>query len=254
MTKTPEYFKDKTILITGAASGIGEATALIFAREGASVVCADINGDGAKRVAEKVAAAGVGAEAVTVDVTDRASVRGMIDKAITRFGRIDCQFNSAGSALKRAPFLEIDEDLWDRTYDLNVKGVFFCMQEVLPHMLENGGGVIVNMASTAHFRGGAGHSVHYASSKGSVVTMTLGVAREFAGRGIRCLSVSPTVVDTPFHEISPPELTKSQAAGVPMNRVGRPDEVGELVLFMCSDACRFMTADTVYMTGGSGYR
>lgn len=254
MAKSPDYFKDKCILITGAASGIGESTALVFAREGANVVCADIDGDGAARVAAAVEAAGAGAKAVVADVTDRDSVRAMIDKAVTRFGRVDFQFNSAGAALRRAPFLEIDDDLFARTYDLNVRGVFLCMQEVLPTMLKNGKGVIVNMGSTAHLRGGAGTSVHYASSKGAVVTMTLGVAREFAARGIRCLSVSPTVVDTPFHEISPPGLFDTQTEGIPMKRAGRPEEVGELVLFMCSDACEFMTADTVLLTGGSVYR
>jgi 3-oxoacyl-[acyl-carrier protein] reductase len=130
------------------------------------------------------------------------------------------------------------------------------MQEVLPHMLENGGGTIVNIASMAHKRGGPGTSVHYASAKGAVVTMTLGVAREFADRGIRCLSISPASVDTAFQAASGTSREQAERAlsGIPMKRIADADEIGELVLFMCSDACQFMTADTVYVSGGGGYR
>ena len=117
-----------------------------------------------------------------------------------------------------------------------------------------GGGVIVNMASMSHRRGGPGTTVHYAAAKGAVVSMTLGVAREFAGQGIRCLSISPGPIDTPFQNISSPELLQSFKEAIPMGRFGRPEEIGEMVLFMCSDACTFMTADTVYINGGGGFR
>ncbi|MBI2131501.1 MAG: SDR family oxidoreductase [Candidatus Tectomicrobia bacterium] len=254
MPKDPDYFRGKTIVITGAASGIGRASALIFAREGANVLCADINGEGAARAAAEVDEAGGHGAGVRVDVTSRPSVEAMVDRAKERFGRVDFQFNSAGGAIRRAEFLEIDDDLWDRTYGLNVKGVFYCMQAVLPEMLKNGKGVIVNMASMAHKRGGPGVDIHYASAKGSVVTMTLGVAREFAARGIRCLSISPGPVDTPFQSILPPELRERSRDNVPMKRFGRPEEIGEMVLFMCSDACEFMTADTVFISGGGGFR
>lgn len=256
MSKTPDYFTGKTIVITGAASGIGRATALIFAREGANVVCADINGEGAERTANQVVQLGQQAAAVTTDVTSRAAVDDMIRHAIERFGRIDFQFNSAGSAIQRSKFLEIDDDLWERTYDLNVRGVYYCMQAALPHMLASGEGVIVNVASMSHKRGGPGTSVHYASAKGAVLTMTLGVAREFADQGIRCLSISPGPIDTPFQATADtsPELLQRFKDDVPMKRFGEPEEIGELVLFMCSDACRYMTADTVYVNGGGGWR
>lgn len=254
MPKTPDYFSGKTIVITGAASGIGCATALIFAREGANILCADINGEGAARVAEEVNEAGGHGEAAAADVTSRPSVEAMVKRAKERFGRIDFQFNSAGGAIRRSEFLEGDDDLWDRTYALNVKGVLYCMQAVLPEMLENGKGVIVNMASMAHKRGGPGVSTHYAAAKGAVVAMTLGVAREFAARGIRCLSISPGPVDTPFQDIVPPDLLEKSMNNIPMKRFGRPEEIGEMVLFMCSDACEFMTADTVFINGGGGFR
>ena len=149
---------------------------------------ADIDGEGAKSVAESLRAANVGAEAVTVDVTDRSAVDDMVATGIDTFGRIDFLFNSHRVGGAPVVLLDIDADLWRQTYALNVDGVFHTMQSVLPHMLENGHGVIVNIASMAHRRGGPGHSTHYASAKGAVVTLTMGVAREFVEQGIRALS------------------------------------------------------------------
>ena len=256
MPKTPDYFSGKTIIITGAASGIGQATALIFAREGANVVCADLNHEGARRTAERAMQHGVKALALKTDVTSRAQIDDMVRQAIDAFGTIQFQFNSAGAALRRSKFLDIDDALFDKTFSLNVKGTFHCMQAVLPHMQENRYGVIVNMASMAHRRGGPGSSIHYAAAKGAVVTMTMGVAREFAHLGIRCLSISPGPVRTPFQSAAQtsPELVQQFLEDVPMKRFGEPEEIGELVLFMCSDACTFMTADTVYVNGGGGWR
>ncbi len=260
MPKTPDYFRGKTILITGAASGIGRATALIFAREGANVVCADVNEKGVEETSEQINAkysnTGSQALALTIDVTKRAAVEDMVQLALDDFGGIQFLFNSAGAALRRSKFLDIDDDLLERTFDLNVKGTFYAMQGVLPHMLKNKFGVIVNMGSMSHRRGGPGSSVHYAAAKGAVVTMTMGVAREFATQGIRALSISPGPVKTPFQDAasSSPELVQKFLDDVPMGRFGEPEEIGELVLFMCSDACQFMTADTVYVNGGGGWR
>lgn len=256
MPKTPDYFVGKTIIITGAASGIGRATALVFAREGANVVAADIDADGARRTAEQVQQLGTRSLAVECDVTDRTAVDDLTRRAIQTFGVVDFQFNSAGAAGRRSKFLEIDEDLWRKTFMLNVDGVFHCMQSILPQMLENEHGVIVNVASMSHKRGGPGTTVHYAAAKGAVLTMTLGVAREFADRGIRCLSISPGPINTPFQQAAAtsPELLERFLNDVPMKRFGEPEEIGELVLFMCSDACPYMTADTVYVNGGGGWR
>jgi 3-oxoacyl-[acyl-carrier protein] reductase len=256
MPKTPDYFAGKTIVITGAGSGIGRATALIFAREGANVVCADINEKGVEQTVEQINAKGGQALALTIDVTRRAAVEDMAQLAIDGFGSVQFLFNSAGAALRRSKFLDIDDDLFDRTFDLNVKGTFYAMQALLPHMLKNQFGVIVNMGSMSHRRGGPGSSVHYASAKGAVVTMTMGVAREFATQGIRALSISPGPVRTPFQDAAAtsPELYQKFLDDVPMGRFAAPEEIGELVLFMCSDACEFMTADTVYVNGGGGWR
>jgi len=254
MVGSPKYFQGKTAVITGAASGIGYATALIFAREGANVLCSDLNEEGAARAADEVNESGGRGLAARVDVTSREQAADMIQRAKSEFGGIDFLFNSAGSAFRRSKFLEIDDDLWEKTFDLNVKGVLYCTQAAIPGMLEAGKGVIVNMASMAHRRGGPGISVHYASAKGAVQTMTLGVGREFANRGIRCMSISPGPIDTPFQDISSAELRQTMAETIPMGRFGHPEEIGEMVLFLCSDACEYLTADTVYINGGSGWR
>jgi 3-oxoacyl-[acyl-carrier protein] reductase len=256
MPKTPDYFAGKTIIITGAASGIGRATAQIFAREGANVVCADVNEAGVKETAGLVNATGSQAVAVKVDVTSRKQVEDMAKRAVDAFGTVHFLFNSAGAAIRRAKFLEIDDDLIDKTFNLNVKGTLYGMQAVLPHMLKNKFGVIVNVGSMAHRRGGPGSSVHYAAAKGAVVSMTMGVAREYVTQGIRALSISPGPIKTPFQDAAAtsPEQYKKFLEDIPMGRFGEPEEIGELVLFMCSDACQFMTADTVYVNGGGGWR
>jgi NAD(P)-dependent dehydrogenase (short-subunit alcohol dehydrogenase family) len=256
MPKTSDYFAGKTIIITGAASGIGRATALIFAREGANVVCADLNEAGARETAAQVNGKGSQALAVKTDVTSRAEVDDMVARTIAAFGGVQFLFNSAGAAIRRSKFLDIDDALIKKTFELNVNGTLYAMQAVLPHMLKGKLGVIVNMASMAHRRGGPGSSVHYAAAKGAVVSMTMGVAREFATQGIRALSISPGPVQTPFQDAaqSSPELVQRFLEDVPMKRFGEPEEIGELVLFMCSDACPFMTADTVYVNGGGGWR
>jgi 3-oxoacyl-[acyl-carrier protein] reductase len=255
MPKTPDYFHGKTIVITGAASGIGRATALIFAREGANVVCADLNEKGARETAAQINGPGQ-TLVLRADVTSREQVDAVVRRAIETFGSVQFLFNSAGAAMRRSKFLDIDDDLLEKTFALNLKGTFYGMQAVLPHMLEKKFGVIVNMASMAARRGGPGTSVHYAAAKGAVVSMTLGVAREFAQQGIRCLSISPGPIRTPFQDAAQtsPELVKRFLDDVPMKRFGEPEEIGELVAFMCSDACSFMTGDTVMVNGGGGWR
>jgi 3-oxoacyl-[acyl-carrier protein] reductase len=250
MVKTPDFFKNKTILITGAGSGIGRATANVFAREGANVVCVDVDVAAAERTANQVIQLGSKAFYIQCDVTDRTQVETMISKALEQFRIIDFELNSAGGAIARKPFLEITNDLWEKTYALNVTGTFNTTQAIIPHMLSQKSGVIVNIASVAAKVGGAGNSIHYASSKGAVDTMTMGIAREFASQGIRCLSISPGVVDTAFHNETPPEVLQGYNSLTPMGRMAAPEEIAETILFVCSDAAPYMTADTIYVSGG----
>jgi 3-oxoacyl-[acyl-carrier protein] reductase len=174
----------------------------------------------------------------------------MISKALEQFRIIDFELNSAGGAIARKPFLEITNELWEKTYALNVTGTFNTTQAIIPHMLSQKSGVIVNIASVAAKVGGAGNSIHYASSKGAVDTMTMGIAREFASQGIRCLSISPGVVDTAFHTETPPEVLQGYNSLTPMGRMAAPEEIAETILFVCSDAAPYMTADTIYVSGG----
>jgi 3-oxoacyl-[acyl-carrier protein] reductase len=256
MSKTPDYFIDKTILITGAGGGIGRAAAFIFAREGANVVVTDMDGEAARHTAESIEKSGGHAISVAIDVSSRERVNAGVAQAIDRFGRLNFLFNSAGAAVARCKFLEIDDALLNKTLAINLHGTFYTMQAVLPHMLEQGGGVIVNVCSMTARRGGPGSSVHYAAAKGAVDSMTLGVAREFADRNIRCLSISPGPINTQFQAASnsAPEFMLRAIADVPMKRAGEADEIAELVLFMCSDSCQYMTANTVYVNGGGGFR
>ncbi|MFA5663215.1 SDR family NAD(P)-dependent oxidoreductase [Castellaniella sp.] len=251
-----DYFDDKVILITGAASGMGREAALLFGGQGASVVCADIDEGPGEDVAGTIRAEGGESQFIRTDVTRRPEINRLVEQAMAKYGKIDFLFNSAGSALKRSKFLDIDEDLLNLAIDLNFKSVFNMTQAVLPHMLQHQFGVIVNVSSMSVKRGGPGASIHYAAAKGAVTTLTLGVAREFAKEGIRCLSISPGPFDTAFQKASgtTAELAQKFLADVPMNRLGRPSEIAELVLFMCSNVCEFMTADTVYVNGGGGYR
>ena len=205
MPKTPDYFAGKTIVITGAGSGIGRATALIFAREGANVVCADINEDrrAGHRGSRSTPRAARRWRSRSTSPRARRSTT-WCKRAIDAFGSVQFLFNSAGAAIRRAKFLEIDDALIEKTFDLNVNGTLYGMQAVLPHMLKNKFGVIVNIGSMAHRRGGPGTSIHYAAAKGAVVTMTMGVAREFATQGIRALSISPGPIKTPFQDAAQP--------------------------------------------------
>ena len=164
MPRTVNYYKGKTIVITGAGSGIGRATAKVFGREGANVVATDIDVEGAERTANEVIQIGAKATFARCDVTVRAEVDAALKHAVEDFGRLHFALNSAGGAMGRRPFLDIDQELWERTYALNVRGTFNGCQAIIPHMLEEGGGVIVNIASVAAWIGGAGNSVHYASS------------------------------------------------------------------------------------------
>ena len=256
MPKTPDYFHGKTIVITGAASGIGRAAALIFAREGANVVCADINEKGVAETAEQINALGGQSAGAHHRRHQARGDRGHGAAALDGFGRIHFLFNSAGSALP-APNSSTSTTTCSSAPMISTsRAPSTACRRCCRTCWRTSSASSSMSARWRHKRGGPGTSVHYASAKGAVVTMTMGVAREFATQGIRCLSISPGPIDTAFAAAAAtsPELKQKMLDDVPMKRFGKPEEIGELVLFMCSDACEFMTADTVFVNGGGGWR
>jgi NAD(P)-dependent dehydrogenase (short-subunit alcohol dehydrogenase family) len=250
--------KDKVSIITGAASGIGKATALVFAGEGAKVMCADVNVEGAEAVARQIVDTGGEAASIRVDVSKEAEVQEMIAQTVARWGRLDILYNNAGIGYGM-PVTQVPESEWDRLIDINLKGVFLGCKHAIPEMLKNGGGAIVNTASDAGLVGTAMLSP-YCASKGGVVPFTKSIAVEWGAMGIRVNCVCPGVIRTPILD---PFLQQAQAMGTaqeeiwermarahPVGRVGEPEEVGRAVAFLASDEASFITGVALPVDGG----
>lgn len=245
-------FTGRVAFITGASSGIGRATALAFAREGASVLLADIDEAGGIATAEAIQTQGGEAHFVRCDVSQSDDVHAAVEAALERWGSLDLAFNNAGIEGVFAPFLDWSEALFDRTFATNVKGVFLCMQAQLAAMAKTGGGAIVNTASVAGLVGARGLSV-YAGTKHAVVGLTRSAALEFAQLGIRVNAVCPGFIDTPMANRSVEghaTLRERITAGIPMKRFGTPVEVADLVLWLCSPHAAYVTGATYTVDGG----
>src|SRR3954463_15286749 len=246
-------FTGKVVLVTGASSGIGRATAELFGRCGASVpITYNRNQAGADAAVAAIGSAGGGrAVAIQADVITTAEIRRMIAEVEKHLGPVDILVNNAGSLVERLRTMEMSESRWDEVMDLNAKSAFFCAQEVIPKMLEKGSGVIINVTSIAGRNGGAPGSIHYSSAKAAVLTMTKGLAKEFAAQGIRINAVSPGVIDTPYHEtFTTPEIMQNLRKAIPMGREGRPDEVAGVIAFLASDAASYLCGETIEINGG----
>lgn len=251
--------KDKVSIITGAASGIGKATALVFGREGAKVLCADVNDEGAEATAAQIVDTGGEAASMRVDVAQEPDVQSMIAETVSRWGRVDVLYNNAGIGFGM-PVTQVPLDQWDRLMDINLKGVFLGCKHAIPVMLKTGGGAIVNTASDAGLIGTPMLSV-YCASKGGVVLLTKSLAVEWAAQGIRVNCVCPGVIRTPILDpfiaqaqqlqgMAPEDVWRRMAAAHPMNRVGEPEEVGKAVAFLASDEASFITGVALSVDGG----
>jgi NAD(P)-dependent dehydrogenase (short-subunit alcohol dehydrogenase family) len=243
----------KVAIITGGASGIGRATALLLAREGAAVAVADVNQEAGKRVVEEIATAGGRAFFELVDVTRSADCQRLVERTIREFERIDVLFNNAG-IIRRASVTELSEDDWDRVMAVNVKSIYLLSREVIPHMERQGGGTIVNTASGWGLAGGARAAV-YCASKGAVVLLTKAMAIDH-GPKIRVNCICPGDTDTGMLRAEAAQLgepTESFLAGSakrPLGRMGTPEEIAQALLYLASDASSFVTGTALVVDGG----
>jgi NAD(P)-dependent dehydrogenase (short-subunit alcohol dehydrogenase family) len=232
----------KVCVITGAASGIGEETAHLFAAEGATVVGVDIE-PGAP-----------GALSLTADVTDEEQVRSMYAQAREELGRIDVLVNNAGiNPTDDASVLDTSLETWQRVQDVNLRGVFLCCKHGIPHLLEAGGGSVINTASFVAVMGAAVSQISYTSSKGAVVALSRELGIEFAKRGVRVNALCPGPVNTPLLQglfAADPERAARRLVHVPMGRFGEPAEVARAALFLASDESSYITASTFMVDGG----
>jgi 3-oxoacyl-[acyl-carrier protein] reductase len=234
-------FNGRVAVVTGAAQGLGEAIARALHGRGAAVVLADLNVEGAERVAAEL---GERARAAWVDVRQRHAIERLLDEA----GRVDVIVNNAARTIPRSLW-EIDEDEWDDVVATNLRGVFWGCQLAGPRMREQGWGRIVNLASISGQQPGA-MGAHYAVSKAGIVILTKMFASELAADGVTCNAIAPAAVRTPAFDVVPPDRLEALLQRIPVGRFGEPHEVGELAAFLCSDAAAYITGATVDVNGG----
>jgi NAD(P)-dependent dehydrogenase (short-subunit alcohol dehydrogenase family) len=248
---------DKVALVTGGASGIGRATALTFAGEGAKLVVADMNEDGGQQTVHTITEHGGEAIFLRVDVTQASEAEAMIAKTVETYGRLDCAFNNAGISGAgiggdlRTLTADYPEERWHRIIAINLTGVWLCMKYELQQMLTQGGGAIVNTASVAGLVG-LPYVSAYVASKHGVVGLTKTAALEYAQQGIRVNCVCPGYIDTPMTAagMSNPDRMARMIASEPIGRVGKPEEIAATVAWLCSDAASFVTGHTMTVDGG----
>jgi NAD(P)-dependent dehydrogenase (short-subunit alcohol dehydrogenase family) len=251
--------KGQVAIVTGAGRGIGRAIALELARQGANVVIAELDQAGAKRTAEEVGALGRRAVAVPTDVTSRADLRAMVDRAKAEFGRIDILVNNAG-IYRAAATLDVSEDHWDAIMNINAKAVFFASQAVLPTMVAQKGGSIVSLASMAG-KIGSKTNLPYNASKAAVVSMTKSLALAHAADGIRVNCVCPGFVETDMWTMvsrdqgallgmTAEEFTRQRASQVPLGRMEKPEDVAHVVAFLAGPRSGYMTGQALSVDGG----
>ena len=243
----------KVALVTGARRGMGKAHALALAAQGATVVITDVNQSECEFVADEVRTKGGETTCHKLDVSNKADVDRVFDEVIAKYGRLDILVNNAG-IYQPKPFLEMTEEEWDRTIDINLKGEFLCAQRAAKEMAKNKWGRIINIASIAS--GGVGVGIaggaHYTASKGGIIGMSETLAIELAPFGITVNVIGPGAIDTPMVGAAslPKEVMDAMLAGVPMKRMGRPEEVSAAVVFLASDEASYVTGATLYVDGG----
>lgn len=251
----PGQFNTKVALVTGAASGIGRATALTFAKEGAGVVVSDVAAGGAEETVRLIKAAGGEAIFIRCDVSQAEEVKTMVTQAVATYGRLDYDLNIAGIEGELSTIADYPEEVWNKVIGINLTGPYLCMKYALPQMLKQGGGAIVNMASILGVVGFATAGA-YTAAKHGLVGLTRVAALEYATQGIRVNAVCPGFIETPMvmerglAAGSHPEVYQQIAALHPMKRLGTPEEIAAAAVWLCSDAASFITGHTLLVDGG----
>ena len=243
-------FKNKVVMITGSTFGIGKSTAIAFAQKGAKVVLSDWKQD--EDTLNAILANGGDAIFVTCDVSVEDDVKNLVAETIARYGRLDFAFNNAGIEGIPGSVTECSNENWDKTFNINLKGVWYAMKYQIPEMLKVGGGVIVNNASIAGIVGFGGTAA-YVASKHAVVGLTKNVALDYAKQNIRVNAVCPGIIHTPMVDRftgQDPKVLEQLVATNPMDRVGQPEEIADTVVFLCSQAASFITGQTIAIDGG----
>ncbi|GAB4287047.1 MAG: SDR family oxidoreductase [Coriobacteriia bacterium] len=241
----------KVALVTGAASGIGRESALAFARAGAKVVVADVMVEGGEETVAMIRDGGGDAIFVECDVSKEDDVKRLVTRTIEAYGRLDCAHNNAGIEGTPAPIVECTEENWDRTLGINLKGIWWCAKYEIPEMLKVGGGAIVNTASIAGLVAFPALPA-YTASKHGVVGLTKSIALDYATQNIRCNAVCPGVIHTPMVDRltnEDPEALKGLQALEPIGRLGKPSEIADAVVYLCSDEASFITGAALPVDG-----
>ncbi len=244
----------KTALVTGASRGIGAATAIALAKAGASRVVIHYSGylEGAEQTRALVEADGADCDVLHADLGTNDGMFAFVDELRRNQGDFDILINNAGSLVHRAALAEYTSDLYDCVMNLNVKSVYFITQALAPAMIRKGSGAIVNVSSIAARTGGGIGATIYAAAKAAVTTMTRGLARELAPKGVRVNAVSPGTVDNHFHEVfSNRKMLDNVVAGTPAGRLGTNEDIADAILFLCSDSASYIHGQTIEINGGS---